>query len=102
MKKLLYFIVPLMMLVFAVSCSKSDDGNDDNDDSCNEDVFISLDSTNSNTQSEMIDFDVFNQTPVFPNSMSSSSIAAPSGFYETKDIPVDPNTLATANIIGKK
>ena len=29
MKKLLYFIVPLMMLVFAVSCSKSDDGNDD-------------------------------------------------------------------------
>ena len=80
----------------------SDDGIDDNDDSCNEDVFISLDSTNSNTQSEMIDFDVFNQTPVFPNSMSSSSIAAPSGFYETKDIPVDPNTLATANIIGKK
>lgn len=29
MKKLLYFIVPVMVLVFAVSCSKSDDGNDD-------------------------------------------------------------------------
>lgn len=28
MKKLLYFIVPVMVLVFAVSCSKSDDGND--------------------------------------------------------------------------
>ena len=29
MKKVLYFIVPVMVLVFAVSCSKSDDGNDD-------------------------------------------------------------------------
>lgn len=29
MKKLLYFIVPVMVLVFAVSCSKSDDDNDD-------------------------------------------------------------------------
>ena len=28
MKKLLYFIVPILVLIFAVSCSKSDDGND--------------------------------------------------------------------------
>lgn len=29
MKKLLLFIVPILVLIFAVSCSKSDDGNSD-------------------------------------------------------------------------
>lgn len=29
MKKLLLLIAPILVLIFAVSCSKNDDGNDD-------------------------------------------------------------------------
>lgn len=29
MKKFIYFIMPVMVLIFAVSCSKGDEGNDD-------------------------------------------------------------------------
>ena len=70
----------------------------DTEDSWNEGEFLSLDTANSTSQTDMIDFDVFNQPPGLISPLTPST--APSGFYETKDIPVDPNTLATATIIG--